>query len=85
MHLEEALRTFGQIGQVIAELRHGTLDAQLQRAQAMLTNAQARLAAVRAEIEPNRIMAQAQVDAARARLEQLTDPSQLDLQAAARW
>jgi multidrug efflux pump subunit AcrA (membrane-fusion protein) len=72
-----------QQGRMIAELRHGTLDAQLQRAQAMLLNAQARLAAVRAEVAPNRIMAQAQVDAAQSRLDQMIDPSQLDLQAAA--
>jgi RND family efflux transporter MFP subunit len=71
-----------QQGQAIAELHHGATDARLRQAQAMLLNARARLASIRADVGPKRIMAQAQVDAARARLEQLIDPSPSDLQAA---
>jgi multidrug efflux pump subunit AcrA (membrane-fusion protein) len=64
-----------QEGQVIAVVSHGTLDAELQQAQATLLNAEAQLAKLRAEVEPNRIEAVARVDAARARLEQLIRPS----------
>jgi len=67
-------------GQVIAELSHGTLDAQLQQAQAGVRNAQAKLAAVKAAIGPNQLKAQAQLDAARAKLQQLAAPSALELQ-----
>lgn len=67
-------------GQVIAELRHGTLDAQLQRAQANLEKAGAKLDSVRAGSEPNRIVAMAQLLAANATLEQLINPTSLDLQ-----
>jgi len=64
-----------QEGQVIAELSHGTLDAQLQQAQA-------KLASVRAATEPNELKAQAQLDAARARLSQLLNPPAFDLKVA---
>ena len=69
-------------GQVIAELSHGTLDAQLQRAQATLEMAQSRLDSERAVTEPNRIRARAQLRAARAKLDQLLNPSAADLQVA---
>jgi multidrug efflux pump subunit AcrA (membrane-fusion protein) len=72
-----------QEGQVIAVLSHGTLDAELQQAQTTLLNAEAQLAKLRAGVGPNRIEAQARVDAARARLEQLISPSPLNLQVAA--
>lgn len=71
-----------QKGQVIAELSHGTLDAQLQQARAGLRNVQAKLASAQAATKPNQIKAQAQLDAARAKLRQLMAPSALDLQAA---
>jgi multidrug efflux pump subunit AcrA (membrane-fusion protein) len=64
-----------QEDQVIAVLSHGTLDAELQQAQTTLLNAEAQLAKLRAGVGPNRIEAQARVDAARARLEQLIIPS----------
>ena len=62
-------------GQIIAELSHGTLDAQLQQAQA-------KLAAVKAAAKPNELKARAQLDSARADLNQLLNPSALDLQVA---
>jgi RND family efflux transporter MFP subunit len=72
-----------QEGQVIAELSSGTLEAQLRQAQANLRNSEARLAALEAGIEPDRASAQSQLEAARASLERLVNPSPLDLQAAA--
>ncbi len=50
-----------QKGQVIAELSHGTLDAQLQQAQAGLRNAQAKLALAQAAARPNEVKAQTQL------------------------
>lgn len=70
-------------GQLIAELGHETLDAELQQAQAALRNAEANLARLRSEVEPNRTAAQARADAAKARLEQLLSPSPRDLEVAA--
>jgi len=61
-----------QKGQVIAELSHGTLDAQLRQAQA-------KLASVQAAAKPNELKAQAQLDAARAHLSQLLNPPAFDL------
>ena len=69
-------------GQVIAALSHGTLDAQLQQAQATLNSTQARLASIQAAIKPSRLKAQAQLDAAQARLNQLLNPSASDIQVA---
>ena len=69
-------------GQVIAQLSHGTYDAQLEQANAMLRDAQARLAFVQADLEPKQINAQAQLDAARAALDQLLSPSAPDLRMA---
>ena len=62
-------------GQVIAELSHGTLDAQLQQARA-------KLAAKKAAAKPNELKAKAQLDSARADLKQLLNPSSSDLQVA---
>ena len=62
-------------GQPIAELSHGTLDAQLQQAEAML-------AAVQASAKPNEIKARARLDSAQADLRQLLNPSSGDLQVA---
>ena len=62
-------------GQVIAELSHGTLDAQLQQAEA-------ELAAVQAAAKPNEIKARARLDTARADLNHLLNPSFPDLQLA---
>jgi membrane fusion protein (multidrug efflux system) len=62
-------------GQVIAGLSHSTLDAQLQQARA-------KLAGLTAAAKPNELKAKAQVDAARALLNQLLNPSSLDLQVA---
>ncbi len=39
-------------GQVIAELSHGTLDARLQKEQAALRGAQAKLASLKAAVGP---------------------------------
>jgi RND family efflux transporter MFP subunit len=69
-------------GQIMAELSHGTLDAQLQQSEATLRKAQARLASVQAVATPNRIKAQARLDASRAKLDQLLNPAALDLQSA---
>jgi len=62
-------------GQVIAKLSHGTLDAQLQQAQA-------RLGEVEAAAKPKELKARAQLDAARAALNQLLSPSVSDLKLA---
>lgn len=62
-------------GQVIAELSHGTLDAQLQQAQAGLRNARARLASAQAAARPNQINAQTRLlesDVAEARADLLS-------------
>ena len=69
-------------GQVIAQLSHGTYDAQLEQANATLRDAQARLAFVQADLEPKQINAQAQLDAARAALDQLLSPSAPELRMA---
>ena len=61
-------------GQVLAELSHGTLDAQLQQARA-------NLATVQAAAGPKELKAQAMLDAARAKLEQLINPLAEDLKA----
>jgi multidrug efflux pump subunit AcrA (membrane-fusion protein) len=85
-----------QKGQVIAELSHGTLDAQLQQAQAGLRNARAKLASAQVAARPNQINAKTQLlesEVAKARtdllsaqvkLSQLQNPSQADL-AKALW
>ena len=65
-------------GQVIANLSHGILDAQLQQAEATLRDAHANLASVRAASEPKRLSAQAQLDAARAKLDQLLSRSEVN-------
>ena len=62
-------------GQVIAELSHGTLDAQLQQARA-------NLAAKQAAAKPNELKARALLDSAQANLDQLLNPSVSDLQVA---
>ncbi len=69
-------------GQTMAELSHGTLDAQLQQAEAALRKAQARLASVQAVAKPNRIKAQARLNASRAKLDLLLNPAALNLQSA---
>ena len=61
-------------GEVVAELSHGTLDAQLEQAGARLRGAQVHLESVKANAEPKRIKAQAQLDAAVAKLDQLSNP-----------
>ena len=71
-----------QEGQVIAELSHGTLDAQLAQALASLRGARVNLASVQASAEPEQIKAQAQLDAALAALNQLSNPSEFELQVA---
>lgn len=62
-------------GEVIAELSHSTLDAQLQQAQA-------EFAAVKAAAKPNELQARAQLNAALAALNQLLNPSASDLEIA---
>lgn len=62
-------------GQVIAELSHRTLEAQLKQAQADL-------AAVKAAARPNELKARAQLDAVRAGLNQLLNPASSDLRVA---
>lgn len=71
-----------QRGQVIAELSHGTLDAQLQQAQAALRNAQSKLAAVLGTSGSKETEAYTPLGVAHARLDQLLNPSASDLQAA---
>lgn len=68
-------------GQTIAELAHGTLDAQLGQAQAGLRDARARLDSVRAGAEPDQITAQARLDAVVAKLDQLLNPPPAELRA----
>ncbi len=55
-------------GQLIAELSHGVLDAQLQQSQA-------ELAAAKAAVKPGELQAQARLDAVQAVLNQLLNPS----------
>jgi RND family efflux transporter MFP subunit len=69
-------------GQIIAELGHGTLEAQLQQAQAVLRNAQARLAAVMGTPGIEETEVSTPLSVAHARLKQLLNPSISDLQAA---
>lgn len=69
-------------GQIIAELSNGTLDSQLQQSQATLRDAQAKLASVKAALAPNQARFLAQLDAAIAAQEQLTNPSPTSLQTA---
>ncbi len=69
-------------GQVIAELSGGSLEAQLQEAQAKLRRAQADLALTQAMVRPNQIKADAELEAARARLDQLLNPSESELEVA---
>jgi RND family efflux transporter MFP subunit len=69
-------------GDVIVELGHGLLDAQLDQARASLRNAETKLASVQAGMELKQVEAQAKLDAAQAALAQLLDPSPADLQAA---
>ena len=71
-----------QKGQLIAELSHGVLYAQLHHAQAKLANARSKLATVQDPVNINRTKAQARVDAARAELDQLVNPSPLDIEIA---
>jgi RND family efflux transporter MFP subunit len=71
-----------QRGQVIAELSHGILDAQLQQAQAALRNAQAKLAAVIGTSSAKGTEAYTPLGVAHARLDQLLKPSASDLQVA---
>jgi RND family efflux transporter MFP subunit len=62
-------------GQVVAELSHGSLDAQLRQAQA-------ELAAAKAAVKPDSLKAQARLDAAQAVLNELRNPSSSDLKVA---
>ena len=71
-----------QQGQIIAELSHGTLDAQLQQALVSLRGAQVNIASVRAAAGPEQIKAQAQVDAALVGLDLLRNPPKFDVQVA---
>ena len=69
-------------GQIIAELSHGTLDAQLQQALVTLRGAQVNLASVQAAAGPEQIKAQAQLDAAVTALDHLRNPPDFDVQVA---
>ena len=71
-----------QQGQLIAELSHGTLDAQLQQALVTLTGAQVNLASVQAATEPEQLKAQAQLESALAALDHLGNPPDFDVQVA---
>ena len=71
-----------QQGTVIAELSHGTLDAQLQQALVTLRGAQVNLASAQAATEPEQIKAQAQLDAAQAAVDHLRNPPDFDVQVA---
>ena len=62
-------------GQVIAELSHGALDAQLQQAQA-------EFAATKAAVKPDALKAQARLDAVQAVLDQLLNPAASDIRKA---
>ena len=62
-------------GQLIAELSHGALDAQLQQSQA-------ELAAAKAAAKPGELKAQARLSAVQAVLNQLLNPSASDLMVA---
>ena len=62
-------------GQVIAELSHGALDAQLQQTQA-------EFAAAKAVVKPDALKAQARLDAVQAVLDQLLNPSASDIRKA---
>ena len=63
-------------GQVVAELNRGTLDAELMAAKA-------NLAAAKGAAGPNELKAQAMLEAAKARLDELLNPPAADLKAAA--
>ena len=69
-------------GQIIAELSHGTFDAQLDQALASLRGAEVNLASVQAGIKLEQTTSQAEFDAALAALNQLRDPSDFALQVA---
>ena len=71
-----------QAGQVIAELSGGSLPAQLQEAEAKLRRARADLALTQAMVRPNQIKARAELEAARARLDQLLNPTESELRVA---
>ena len=71
-----------QKSQVIAELSGGSLEAQLREAEAKLRRARSDLALTQAMVKPNRIKAQAELEAARARLYQLLNPSESELRVA---
>ena len=62
-------------GQVVAELNRGTLDAELMAAKA-------NLAAAQGAAGPNELKAQATLEAAKARLDELLNPPAADLKAA---
>ena len=62
-------------GQLIAELSHGALDAQLQQTQA-------EFAAAKAAVQPDALKAQARLDAVQAVLDQLLNPSASDIRKA---
>lgn len=69
-------------GQIIAELKNVALETQLQQAMATLRDAQAKLASAQAALGPQQAKAMAQLDAALAAQEQLTNPSSTSLQSA---
>ena len=69
-------------GDVLGELERGGLDAKLKEAQSKVTIAEAKLSQVKAAVGPNLAAAQARLDAARANLAQLQNPTKADVQMA---
>ena len=80
--LDAGVGTSVQAGDILGEMRHGSLDAKLQEAQAKLTSAQARLKQVEASILPSLDAAQAKLDAALTRQDQLSNPTTAQVQIA---
>ena len=70
------------VGQVVARISHGTLDAQLDQALATLRGSKAQLGSVMAGIEPGIRSAQAKLDSALTAQDQLINPSSSELEAA---
>lgn len=70
------------VGQVVARISHGTLDAQLDQALATLRGSKAQLGSVMAAIEPSIRSAQAKLDSALTAQDQLINPSSSELEAA---
>lgn len=69
-------------GQLLGELSHGTLDAELAEAEAALRISQAKLAKIKAAARPAELKGQAKLHEARAKLDELVNPLESDLRVA---